>query len=616
MFIEADGGAQVDFTKRLHSSSNRLMEQVGSIQGYLLKRGRRVPAWKRRFFCVCNGEVHYYYSMEMSNPFQPLGVIPLATKDARGPGSPRAAATAPSLFSLPATSATHGVSHTVQHGSNAASGAPSPMITPTDGPCSPSTAVTSQFNLNPASSSSVPATNASSTSALNSAFASVAAHAASYPAAHTTAAHAASHAASHTCSHAANHSASDAATAAATHAATAAAAAAAACANSVGSSPTLLTIDLVSASSYHYGFTLATPHRRWVLAAGSEHERAEWVRMLCKAGAKLSAPDGLPMMPLNWPSVGGDAPDDLPPGGLAAMEQAEILSMQQSEADMTSDLHAAVDLPEAPSGTLWKQGSKVHITQFVEAAGEPREWVSRHFRLLSTSHSIVYLQREDDPVAEALGLLRLCDFDRVEDAPSPHQGLFAFKLIPTTGPPEGAFVLASTTAEKKAAWMECLANALPVAAAAAEQQRRQQLQQLQQLRQHQEPLKASGAQTVPSPSAWRAGMGGLEQGQKAGAGAARPPPPSRSNAASKAAHSHHAAASIARSGQAAIGGATGVNSPLAATSQSANDITAMDCDDDTQDAAAKSADIGSRMHDGSDDDVDANRSGGGDGARI
>jgi len=55
---------------------------------------------------------------------------------------------------------------------------------------------------------------------------------------------------------------------------------------------------------------------------------------------------------------------------------------------------------------------------------------------------------------------------------------------------------------------------------------------------------------------------------------------------------------------------------LAATSQSANDITAMDCDDDTQDAAAKSADIGSRMHDGSDDDVDANRSGGGDGARI
>eukprot|EP00965_Chrysotila_dentata_P219674 6191283-Pleurochrysis_carterae.AAC.1 len=117
------------------------------------------------------------------------------------------------------------------------------------------------------------------------------------------------------------------------------------------------------------------------------------------------------------------------------------------------------------------------------------------------------------------------------------------QLIPTTGPPEGAFVLASTTAEKKAAWMECLANALPVAAAAAEQQRRQQLQQLQQ---HQEPLKASGAQTVPSPSAWRAGMGGLEQGQKAGAGAARPPPPSRSNAASKAAHSHHAAASIAR----------------------------------------------------------------------
>ena len=44
-------------------------------QGHLFKKGRRVPSWKRRYFCLCDGELFYYYAAEMSNPFQPLGVI-------------------------------------------------------------------------------------------------------------------------------------------------------------------------------------------------------------------------------------------------------------------------------------------------------------------------------------------------------------------------------------------------------------------------------------------------------------------------------------------------------------------------------------------------------------
>ena len=44
-------------------------------QGHLYKKGRRVPSWKRRYFCLCDGELFYYYAAEMSNPFQPLGVI-------------------------------------------------------------------------------------------------------------------------------------------------------------------------------------------------------------------------------------------------------------------------------------------------------------------------------------------------------------------------------------------------------------------------------------------------------------------------------------------------------------------------------------------------------------
>ena len=54
---------------------DRSLHRVCKKQGHLLKRGRRVPSWKRRYFCLCGTELFYYYTAEMSNPFQPLGVI-------------------------------------------------------------------------------------------------------------------------------------------------------------------------------------------------------------------------------------------------------------------------------------------------------------------------------------------------------------------------------------------------------------------------------------------------------------------------------------------------------------------------------------------------------------
>ena len=42
-----------------------------------LKKGRRRASWKRRYFCLCDSELFYYYTAEMSNPFQPLGVVSL-----------------------------------------------------------------------------------------------------------------------------------------------------------------------------------------------------------------------------------------------------------------------------------------------------------------------------------------------------------------------------------------------------------------------------------------------------------------------------------------------------------------------------------------------------------
>ena len=45
--------------------------------GSLLKYGRRVAAWKRRYFIVCDGVLKYYYTQVMSDLFQPLGEVQL-----------------------------------------------------------------------------------------------------------------------------------------------------------------------------------------------------------------------------------------------------------------------------------------------------------------------------------------------------------------------------------------------------------------------------------------------------------------------------------------------------------------------------------------------------------
>lgn len=69
-FVEADAaGAEFDLQ---HS-----LKRVCTRQGYLLKRGRKVCSWKRRYFCICGGVLYYYYTAEIANPFQPLGVVTL-----------------------------------------------------------------------------------------------------------------------------------------------------------------------------------------------------------------------------------------------------------------------------------------------------------------------------------------------------------------------------------------------------------------------------------------------------------------------------------------------------------------------------------------------------------
>jgi hypothetical protein len=78
-FVEADTRTQQDFANV--ASASCLLERVSSLQGRLLKYGRRLAAWKRRYFCLCDGALHYYYSVEMSNPFQPLGVIALTEEE-------------------------------------------------------------------------------------------------------------------------------------------------------------------------------------------------------------------------------------------------------------------------------------------------------------------------------------------------------------------------------------------------------------------------------------------------------------------------------------------------------------------------------------------------------
>ena len=54
-FLEADAaGAEFDLQ---HSAAQ--LQRVCTKQGYLLKRGRKVGSWKRRYFCIYGGVLYY-----------------------------------------------------------------------------------------------------------------------------------------------------------------------------------------------------------------------------------------------------------------------------------------------------------------------------------------------------------------------------------------------------------------------------------------------------------------------------------------------------------------------------------------------------------------------------
>ena len=95
-FLEADVPGR-DFSKL--DDAQGVMGAACTKQGYLLKRGRRLASWKRRCFCLCASELFYYYTAEMSNPFQPLGVISLKPEplDEPEPPSPPPGGVAPDM---------------------------------------------------------------------------------------------------------------------------------------------------------------------------------------------------------------------------------------------------------------------------------------------------------------------------------------------------------------------------------------------------------------------------------------------------------------------------------------------------------------------------------------
>ena len=78
-FVEADA-AGTTFDPSAPSLWQHSLKRVCTRQGYLLKRGRKVCSWKRRYFCICGGVLYYYYTAEIANPFQPLGVITLQVR--------------------------------------------------------------------------------------------------------------------------------------------------------------------------------------------------------------------------------------------------------------------------------------------------------------------------------------------------------------------------------------------------------------------------------------------------------------------------------------------------------------------------------------------------------
>ena len=78
---------------------------------------------------------------------------------------------------------------------------------------------------------------------------------------------------------------------------------------------------------------------------------------------------------------------------------------------------------------------QVHVTQGSEAGlpRESREWVGRHFRLREDTRTLAYLQKADDDLGVAAGVLPLAAYDGVADAAPPRGELHAFQLTAAGG---------------------------------------------------------------------------------------------------------------------------------------------------------------------------------------
>ena len=120
----------------------------------------------------------------------------------------------------------------------------------------------------------------------------------------------------------------------------------------------------------------------------------------------------------------------------------------------------------------WKRASKVHVAQGSEAStGQAREWVTRHFSLKPSQHSLVYKQNASDPDACVRGIVPLASYERVEATSGPHEHLpYAFRLCARgdAANPEASFVFAASSEEERNRWIGILAEALPAAAEAME----------------------------------------------------------------------------------------------------------------------------------------------------
>lgn len=250
-FVEADvGGADSgsSFERSGEEMLTHSLHRVCSKQGYLLKKGRRVASWKRRYFCLCSSELFYYYTAEMSNPFQPLGVISLHESKPEGPAG-----------------------HAKADASSSAADETS------DG-----------------ASTALPS-NARTTSSSSGSFAPLSSSVIIEP-------------------HGPTHE----------------------------SLPRL------------FSFVVHTSSRTYHLAAASQREKDEWVRVLCACGAQLSAS-----------SAQGPPPDSLavPPSVQSAGSSNDGRGGRSASGGVDGGADGGASGGARMRGTLWKRASKVHIAQ-------------------------------------------------------------------------------------------------------------------------------------------------------------------------------------------------------------------------------------------------------------